>query len=103
MTKELKDMNREEIAELFGEKQEELKELIEKINKETDYETYIFSVIGVSEKGNDNDYASGDLVIGNVFDLANLLANSEGYEEISKVIILDQLKGLFSEGEDETT
>lgn len=31
MTKELKDMNREEITDLFGEKHKELKKLIEKI------------------------------------------------------------------------
>lgn len=38
MTKELKDMNREEITDLFGEKHKELKKLIEKIKEETEFE-----------------------------------------------------------------
>lgn len=33
MAKELKDMNREEITDLFGEKHKELKDLIEKIKE----------------------------------------------------------------------
>ena len=92
MAKELKDMNREEITDLFGEKHKELKDLIEKIKEETEFEPFIFSCIGISEKENDDNYAKSSLIVGNSFSLVNLLAGEEEFEQLSNIIIATKLK-----------
>ena len=101
MTKELKDMNREEITDLFGEKHKELKKLIEKIKEETEFEPFTFSCIGISEKENDDNYARSSLIVGNSFSLVNLLAGEEEFEQLSNIIIATKLKKAIMEGEDD--
>lgn len=48
MTKNYKDMTQEELRDLLAEKNGELFEVVNEINKETEFAVLLFSTVGVS-------------------------------------------------------
>lgn len=101
MTKNYKDMTQDEIKDLLSEKNGELYELVNEINKETEFAVLLFSTVGVSNGGTTS---SSHCALGDIVGLANLLNNENDYHDISNVIEmykLQKLLGLDDDKEDE--
>ncbi|EUH20721.1 DUF2482 family protein [Staphylococcus aureus] len=97
MTKNYKDMMQEELRDLLAEKTAELFEVVNEINKETEFAVLLFSTVGVSN----GDYLAGSSsVIGHTFDLAYLLDSTKSYKDIVNVLQMYKLKKLFGIADD---
>ncbi|MVL40905.1 DUF2482 family protein [Staphylococcus aureus] len=83
MKNEFKNMSRQELRDLLAKKNGELFELVNEINKETEFDVLLFSTVGVS---NGHTTPSSHCVIGNVVDIANLLKRRAVYRDIADVI-----------------
>ncbi len=101
MTKNYKDMTQEELRDLLAEKNGELFEVVNEINKETEFAVLLFSTVGVS---NGDTTSSSHCALGDIVGLANLLNNENNYHDIANVIEMYKLKkllGLADNKEDE--
>lgn len=105
MTKNYKDMTQEELRDLLAEKNGELFEVVfevvNEINKETEFAVLLFSTVGVS---NGDTTSSSHCALGDIVGLANLLNNENDYHDIANVIEMYKLKkllGLADNKEDE--
>lgn len=101
MTKNYKDMTQEELRDLLAEKNGELFEVVNEINKETEFAVLLFSTVGVS---NGDTTSSSHCALGDIVGLANLLNNENDYHDIANVIEMYELKkllGLADNKEDE--
>lgn len=101
MTKKYKNMTQEELRDLLSEKNEELFELVNEINNETEFAVLLFSTVGVS---NGDTTSSSHCALGEIVGLANLLNNENDYHDIANVIEMYKLKkflGIDDNKEDE--
>ncbi|HFH2457017.1 TPA: DUF2482 family protein [Staphylococcus aureus] len=89
MKNEFKNMSRQELRDLLAEKNGELFELVNEINKETEFDALLFSTVGVS---NGHTTSSSHCVLGDIAGLANLLNNENDYHDIANVIEMYKLK-----------
>lgn len=89
MTKNYKDMTQEELRDLLSEKNEELFELVNEINNETEFAGLLFSTVGVS---NGDSTSSSHCALGDIVGLANLLNNENDYHDIANVIQMYKLQ-----------
>lgn len=80
MKNEFKNMSRQELRDLLAKKNGELFELVNEINKETEFDVLLFSTVGVS-----NGHTTSS-------SLANLLNNENDYHDIANVIEMYKLK-----------
>lgn len=92
MTKNYKDMTQEELRDLLSEKNEELFELVNEINNETEFAVLLFSTVGVS---NGDSTSSSHCALGDIVGLANLLNNENDYHDIANVIEMYKLQNLL--------
>ncbi|HCU8274818.1 TPA: DUF2482 family protein [Staphylococcus aureus] len=92
MTKNYKDMTQEELRDLLSEKNEELFELVNEINNETEFAVLLFSTVGVS---NGDSTSSSHCALGDIVGLANLLNNENDYHDIANVIEMYKLQKLL--------
>ncbi|WP_410540698.1 DUF2482 family protein [Staphylococcus aureus] len=92
MTKNYKDMTQEELRDLLSEKNEELFELVNEINNETEFDILLFSTVGVS---NGDSTSSSHCALGDIVGLANLLNNENDYHDIANVIEMYKLQKLL--------
>ncbi|CDR65802.1 DUF2482 family protein [Staphylococcus schweitzeri] len=98
MTKNYKDMTQEELRDLLSEKNEELFELVNEINNETEFAVLLFSTVGVS---NGDSTSSSHCALGDIVGLANLLNNENDYHDIANVIEMYKLQKLLGIDEKE--
>ncbi|HDI7511502.1 TPA: DUF2482 family protein [Staphylococcus aureus] len=89
MKNEFKNMSRQELRDLLAKKNGELFELVNEINKETEFDVLLFSTVGVS---NGNTTSSSHCALGDIAGLANLLNNENDYHDIANVIEMYKLK-----------
>ncbi|MCE5122927.1 DUF2482 family protein [Staphylococcus aureus] len=89
MKNEFKNMSRQELRDLLAEKNGELFELVNEINKETEFDALLFSTVGVS---NGHTTSSSHCELGDIAGLANLLNNENDYHDIANVIEMYKLK-----------
>lgn len=89
MKNEFKNMSRQELRDLLAEKNGELFELVNEINKETEFAVLLFSTVGVS---NGDTTSSSHCALGDIVGLANLLNNENDYHDIANVIEMYKLK-----------
>ncbi|MFL4615469.1 DUF2482 family protein [Staphylococcus aureus] len=89
MKNEFKNMSRQELRDLLAEKNGELFELVNEINKETEFDALLFSTVGVS---NGHTTSSSHCAPGDIAGLANLLNNENDYHDIANVIEMYKLK-----------
>lgn len=89
MKNEFKNMSRQELRDLLAEKNGELFELVNEINKETEFAVLLFSTVGVS---NGDTTSSSHCALGDIAGLANLLNNENDYHDIANVIEMYKLK-----------
>ncbi|CDR65363.1 DUF2482 family protein [Staphylococcus schweitzeri] len=101
MKNEFKNMSRQELRDLLAEKNGELFELVNEINKETEFAVLLFSTVGVS---NGHTTSSSHCALGDIVDLADLLNNENDYHDIANVIEMYKLKkflGIDSDNNEE--
>lgn len=89
MKNEFKNMSRQELRDLLAKKNGELFELVNEINKETEFAVLLFSTVGVS---NGDTTSSSHCALGDIAGLANLLNNENDYHDIANVIEMYKLK-----------
>ncbi|HHW7199941.1 DUF2482 family protein [Staphylococcus aureus] len=89
MKNEFKNMSRQELRGLLAEKNAELFDLASEIDKETDFDVLLFSNVWIS---NGDFTPSSHCVIGNDFDIANLLKRRAVYRDMSDVIKMRYFK-----------
>ncbi|CXK28567.1 phage protein [Staphylococcus aureus] len=89
MKNEFKNMSRQELRDLLAKKNGELFELVNEINKETEFAVLLFSTVGVS---NGDTTSSSHCALGDIVGLANLLNNENDYHDIANVIEMYKLK-----------
>ncbi|HEE9778475.1 TPA: DUF2482 family protein [Staphylococcus aureus] len=97
MTKKYKDMTQEELRDLLAKKNGELFELVNEINKETEFDALLFSTVGVS---NGHTTSSSHCALGDIAGLANLLNNENDYHDIANVIEMYKLKKILGIDDD---
>lgn len=96
MTKDFKNLKKEEIANLFENKAIEIESLINKIKADTSYMIDTFFVVGIRSENSDEVFSRG-LVYGEALELGSLLQNQKEYRLIQKSIALSKLLDLFDE------
>lgn len=89
MKNEFKNMSRQELRDLLAKKNGGLFELVNEINKETEFDVLLFSTVGVS---NGHTTSSSHCALGDIAGLANLLNNENDYHDIANVIEMYKLK-----------